>query len=163
MNAQRRLLVAVALLVASTATAQTERTRVLDLTADTLPAGEGEFGLFWLRYAKGIAPGLQVQSHVGALLTGTLNAEVKYRFFDEGDVRLSAQAGATWAALATVLSRTMKNLPKLDYVSAPLWLRASVPIVDSLELTTSAGYEWFLLSTDGAALHQQSVKAQASL
>lgn len=145
----------VALLLAAPALAATPRNRITDLTADVLEPGEDEIGVFWLRYTRGVLPGVQVGTHAVPFLMTLLNASAKVQLLDRPELRVSVEGSAWWFSLGSFAG--------LDVASFPLVLRGSVPLSDRLDLTLGAGYSWFILNSEDTDLSFQRLRAEATL
>lgn len=146
---------ALALLLASPALAATPRNRVTDLTADVLEPGEDEIGVFWLRYTRGVLPGVQVSTHAVPFLMTLLNASAKVQLLNRPELRVSLEGSAWWFALG--------RMADVDVASFPLVLRGSVPLSDDLDLTLGAGYSWFILNSGDTDLSYQRLRAETTL
>ena len=148
-------LAALALLLASSALAATPRNRITDLTADVLEPGESEIGVFWLRYTRGVLPGVQVSTHSVPFLMTLLNASAKVQLLNRPELRVSLEGSAWWFALGSAAD--------VDIASFPFVLRGSVPLADNLDLTLGAGYSWFILNSGDTDLSYQRLRAETTL
>lgn len=147
--------IALALLLASPALAATPRNRIMDLTADVLEPGEDEIGVFWLRYTRGVLPGVQVSTHAVPFLMTLLNASAKVQLLNRPELRVSLEGSAWWFGLG--------RMADIDIASFPLVLRGSVPLSDNLDLTLGAGYSWFILNSGDTDLSYQRLRAETTL
>lgn len=138
--------------------------RALDVSADTLPVGQGEFHLGWLAYHRGILPGLTLSTHGLAWLGTIANLTARVQLVERPEFRLTAQLGGYWLLGGTVLTAIATPEATTYLVSVPGELRASVPLAERVELNVAAlgtglwGSVGELLSTSGI-----SVAAEAGL
>ena len=159
----KRWVTIVALLGSLCASAQTERTRVLDLTADVLPPGQGELGLLFLRYGRGVLPGLQLSSQLGLVLTGTASLEAKYQLVRDPHFRMALQVGGSWWVAARYLPERLPAGLAVPHVFVPVWLRTTAAIGPAWELSASAGLTTIVLGRGRADLLRSDLSAELSL
>ncbi|XXF80456.1 hypothetical protein P2318_12090 [Myxococcaceae bacterium GXIMD 01537] len=146
---------ALAVLLAMPALAATPRNAITDLTADVLAPGESEVGVFWVRYARGLLPGLQVSTHAMPTLMTLVNASAKVRLLQRPELRVSLEGSAWWFALGRAAD--------IDVASFPLVLRGTVPLSDNLEVTVAGGYSWFILNSEDTDLSYRRLRGEATL
>jgi hypothetical protein len=115
------------------ASAETPRTGLLDLSADVLEPGESEFGLVWLRYARGVAPGLELSSHLAGDAATLINLRIKYRALNRPELRLSLEASPTWLAAAKLIDTSL--------IRVPIVARGTFPIALQWDATVSGIYD----------------------
>lgn len=114
------------------------RVRTLDVSADTLPAGQGEFHLGWLAYHRGILPGLTLSTHGLAWLGTVANLTARVQLVDREELRLTAQLGGFWLLGGTLYTAIAAPEATTYLFSVPGELRASVPVADRVELNFAA-------------------------
>lgn len=135
--------------------------RLLDLSADTLAAGEWEIGLFWGRVARGITPNLQLSTHALGWPLGALNVFAKWRFFNHENLRASVEGGVVWVASAMLLGNPGESRPLLLFV--PVEFRATVPLADNLDLHLGGIGRWSSLDMEGAGLGAATLRLDLSV
>lgn len=128
-------LVTTLLLAAAPATAQTARTRLLDVTAGVLDKGEWQVDLVPARFSWGVAEGLQLSTSGLALVTGTLNLGAKLRVVDRPELALALEAGAYWNPVAQGFG--------LLVAGVPLEAHATVPLSGPWSADLAGLYRWF--------------------
>lgn len=139
------------------ASAQTARTRLLDMTADVLKPNESEFGVLWARYAIGLAPGLQVEAELAGYLVSLVNLRAEYQFVRYKDFRMSAEVAGFWFAAGA------SEKVDLTALAVPMWIHATTPIQGPYELTLGAGYRIIHLANANSSQQFRSLTAEASV
>lgn len=158
----RRLVVLGAVLALSLpALAVDERTRICDLSADSLKPGESEWGLIWGRYTRGVLPGLQVGTHIGLDALSLLNGFARYQFLDRPELRASIDVGLVWVALPFLFAEEGARPPVILFF--PVELRASVPFSGNTELHAAWAFRGAWSSLVGSALGTSNVRVDLTL
>lgn len=105
-----------------------------DISADVLPPGQSQMGLFFANYTRGILPRFSLSSHLAGDALGVLNLEAKMAVLKREELRLSAELGAIWPASLQLAAHWL--LPELSFamVKLPMGVRASTPLASNLEL-----------------------------
>lgn len=124
-------------LLATSASAQTPRNRMLDVGADVLEPGETQFGALWGYVGVGLGKGIEVSSHLLPDLLTLVNARAKVRLLARPELRASVEASVWWLATGSQAGITAAVVP----VSA----RASIPLPYDLELELAGRFRWFKL------------------
>jgi len=133
-------------LLAPNARAVEPAARLVDVTADILPPGKGDIGVFWGRYRRGILPWLQLGTHLAGDAALVPNLSAKALLLDRDELRVSAEAGVAWVA---VLMLTPSR-PLVLFV--PAALRATLPLADRWEINAAWTYRATMMGATGSGL-----------
>jgi len=133
----------------------TDKNRQLDLTAEVLQPGEGQFNLFYLQYSRGILPGLQLSAHFGGYLLTLVNLTGEYQFLDRPELRASLEAGTYWFALSQLVQATALQIH--------LTPRATVPLGGDFELNLAATVRAQVLALPGVSQNVRDLRSELTL
>lgn len=138
-----------------------DRLKLLDVSADVLPVGASEFGVFWARYARSFTPGLQLSTHIALDAVGLLNMDAKYRLLDRPELRMSVETGFLWAAILALGTKPGAATPLVLFV--PFEFHATVPLADDLELDLGGFYRASITRGAGQSLGVSSLRCDLTL
>lgn len=147
----------------SDAQAIEERVKLYDVSADVLPQGQGQLGLFWANYARGIVPGVQLSSHLAGDLVGVFNLSAKFALLQAPELRLSAEVGAVWPLSLEGFSRALGPGQTLRALLFPAALRATTPLWDDIELNVAWHADATLVVMNGMEQGGLGIRSELTL
>lgn len=131
------------------ATAVPDKLRLYDVSADVLPEGQRQLGMFWANYTRGVRPGVQLSTHLAGDVLGVLNLSAKVALLQKEELRVSVELGAVWPVSVELLMAALGTGQSFRALFFPAALRATTPLSDNLELNLSWRAEGSLMSMDG--------------